>query len=399
MSEPLLPERPVQFSSSLATVIGLEEAILLQHIQLRAELGAIVPENLPRQFEHKNYQWIRSSFMELAHQLPFWEPSVIRRIANSLRELGMLVISNDPKSADTRFYCAITQSSPSQKSVLTTENAAQASAPLGAQKLSQHWQPDTATIAYLDNLAIPASFIQATVEEFVLYWRERNESSHAWGSKFAQHVARRWQSEQQLIADREQRAAAKHPGNQQSGIAIQQEWQPSIDAIEILERMGIHKNFIIDAIPEFILYWRERGDSQNTWNSKFVAHTKRQWARYTNTLKHDTEPRPISEQWRPDEEVFEVLTLANIDREFAVNLVAEFVMYWRDRGELHHSWNTKFLQYVKYQWSKQYITSQQTTSDNSLQSQKNENHRSTTRPRKTRDRSLAEDLLDRSWAN
>ena len=62
-------------------------------------------------------------------------------------------------------------------------------------------------------------------------------------------------------------------------------WSPSEDALEILLRMGIHQNFIDDAIPEFVLYWQERGEAQATWNSKFVAHIKRQWARYTHTLK------------------------------------------------------------------------------------------------------------------
>lgn len=436
MSESLLPERPVQFSPSLAAVIGVEEAILLQHIQICAELSPSDVNELTPTLKNKSYQWTKTNVAKVAQQLPFWQPSAIRRLLNNLQDLGMIALSENPNSADAVFYCAVTQQTSQQTSQQASQHQAQHSRlqntansqqPLssfgnltgntaentfanaagnirenttfGAQKISPHWRPDTATLGHLENLGVPAQFCQASIDEFILYWRERNEASHAWGSKFSQHVARRWQSEKQLVADRERRAAQQLQKQQQlqtSSTAIQQQWEPSIDAIEILERMGIHKNFVVDAIPEFVLYWQERGESQATWNSKFVAHTKRQWARFTNTLKHDTEPRQISEQWAPDEEVYEVLALANIEQDFAAQLIPEFVMYWRDRKELHHSWNTKFLQYVKYQWSRQHRTKSATATN---QSSQYENNRQSTRPRKTRDRSLAEDLFDRSWAN
>ncbi len=396
MSEPLLPERHVQFSPSLATVIGVEEAILLQHILTLGELSPCDKSGLPRQLKSKTYAWIQTSLQGLSLQLPFWQASAVRRILQNLNDLGMVSLSIVPQSAEQAFFCAVMQNQLSSREEPAVESPQKA---LGAHKISARWQPDTATLAHLDNLGVPREFSQQAIGEFILYWSERNEVSHAWGSKFAQHVARRWQSEQQLLADRKRREKEKQDRqtrSEQSTLAMQDGWQPNIDAVEILERMGIHKNFIVDAIPEFVLYWQERGEPQATWNSKFVAHTKRQWARFTNALRHDTEPRPISDQWRPDEEVFEVLSLANIQRDFAESLIPEFVMYWRDRGELHHSWNTKFLQYVKYQWSRQYRENHSTYSVNA---NSNDNNRPTSRPRKTRDRSLAEDLFDRSWAN
>ena len=45
-----------------------------------------------------------------------------------------------------------------------------------------------------------------------------------------------------------------------------------------------------------------------------------------------------------------MLAIANIELQFARDLIPEFVLYWRDKNELHHSWNTKFLQHVKYRW-------------------------------------------------
>jgi len=220
----------------------------------------------------------------------------------------------------------------------------------------------------------------------LIHGRERNEASHAWSSKFLQHISRRWQREQQQR--QQQQASIVHQQSQPSSRAIEKRWQPSEDAIEILLRMGIHQNFIDDAVAEFILYWQERGEAQTTWNSKFVGHVKRQWARYTHTLKNDTEPVPMPENWQPDQDVSEVLAIANIDLAFAQSLIPEFVLYWRDKNELHHSWNTKFLQYSKYQWSRKH---NEKTSNGS--------HQQNATKRRTKDRSLLEDLTDRSWAS
>ena len=45
---------------------------------------------------------------------------------------------------------------------------------------------------------------------------------------------------------------------------------------------------------------------------------------------------------QPDHEVFDVLAIANIEEQFAKELVPEFMMYWRDKNELHHSWKSYY---------------------------------------------------------
>ena len=40
------------------------------------------------------------------------------------------------------------------------------------------------------------------------------------------------------------------------------------------------------------------------------------------------------------------------DNRKAGELIAEFVLYWRDSNQVHNSWNSRFLQYVKQQWGK-----------------------------------------------
>ena len=158
-------------------------------------------------------------------------------------------------------------------------------------------------------------------------------------------------------------------------------WQPSADALEILDRAGINRAFIDDAVPEFVLYWSERNPREKALNSKFIQHIKRQWARYTSALSHDTEPQRIPTNWQPTEDVFDILNMSHIDASFARKLIPEFIMYWKDSNQMHSSWNTKFLQHVKYHWAKQSKLADGTASS------------------RTRDRSLAEDLNDRSWAH
>ena len=90
-----------------------------------------------------------------------------------------------------------------------------------------------------------------------------------------------------------------------------------MDAMEIMERGGIARDFIEQAIPEFILYWRERGARAKELNSKFIQHIRIQWARYSSSLEHSTEPKRIVDHWQPSEDVYDILRMSHIDLDFA----------------------------------------------------------------------------------
>ena len=336
MTANLIPERPLLFSPSLASTIGLEEAILIYHID-----SLIIIEKTNSNIIQSQ---LKTSLNDLTDNLPFWTPSAIHRILQNLLELGIISIDPLPTDEDQLIEIKINYTKKSER--LEQKNKKNASDNiLGAQKIPEKWQPDENIIQKLKLQGIDKKFILENIDEFVLYWTERNQASHSWGSKFMQHITRRWQKNRSNYNDS---LSIKSDHN----IKIEKEWQPNDDALEILERMGINRNFIDDAIPEFILYWRERNEAKNTWNSKFVYHVKLQWAKFTHTLKHDTDPKPMTEYWKPDNEVFDVLEIANIDLKFAREMIPEFILFWRDKNELHHSWNTKFLQHVKYRWSR-----------------------------------------------
>lgn len=375
----LIPERQLVFSPALAATIGLEEAVLLQH------LGDLFQHREPQ--ERDGYQWLKVERQWLLDSLPFWTVLDLHRISKSLVDKGVILVSSPPLNESEKLVFAVNQSSETKGSQPTTAVStpgARATGPAGASLLPAHWTPGEDMLTLLAmNHNISRQFALDQLEDFVLYWRERGEVSHAWENKFRQHVLSRWRAQEQDSAERFI-AAADGP--------IDNNWLPSADAMEIMLRSGVSREFIDDAVPEFVLYWRERGGSAKTLNSKFVLHIRRQWTRYTSALSHDTEPRRIANDWQPADDVYDILHMSHIDETFARDLLPEFIVYWRDSNQLHASWNTKFLQHVKYKWANRH----------KFDEARDQSHARQQKPGatgSTRSRSLSDDLTDRSWAH
>lgn len=369
MSDTLFPERALSFSPALASTLGLEEAVMLQGLQ------EIALHSMGGDWHHCD----KSRFERL---FPFWQAADIERISRSLLDKGVIQLRNDAYTQAQHLYFCLkasgsaasasvaaasqqtsTQQATARQSVSTQVQTHDAPAPSAIstarqvqaspntranpvslansqkQALEPQWQPDKDTLMQLQRLGVSSEFIAQQLPEFVSYWRQRGDTAYAWGNKFMRQVIQEWRRKQ----------AAEH-----REAPMERGWRPSEDAMELLLRIDINREFIEDAVPEFVLYWRERGDGQATWNSKFVAHVKTQWARFNATLQHDKEPRAISPHWQPSNDVYDILGMANIDRKFATEQLAEFVLYWLDSNQLHASWNTKFLQHVKYRWARQH---------------------------------------------
>ena len=127
---------------------------------------------------------------------------------------------------------------------------------------------------------------------------------------------------------------------------------PDLDAKEILINSGIDEEFLLKELPEFIMYWRERKEESDIWNSKFIAHIRRRWGRLSQIKEIDDLPSKMTSNWNPNEDFFEILALTDIPREFAEKIKPEFIMYWKENGQSLTSWNSKFLQHVKYNWER-----------------------------------------------
>tara|TARA_B110000503_G_scaffold24161_2_gene38021 strand:- start:8225 stop:9370 length:1146 start_codon:yes stop_codon:yes gene_type:complete len=375
----LIPERQLLFSPVLAATIGLEEAILLQHLQ--------------QVFEHHSpqlrngYSWFSIERAFLLRTLPFWTVEELHRISRALVDKGILLIDTPPLLTSEQLTFAVNEPAASSKP------AAPASSPpptalltrRSASLLPMHWSPSEDLLQLLAlNHTIPREFALDQLEDFIFYWRERGEASQAWENKFRQHVVAIWRRQQQHQAE-----AFRVP----VATTLDNNWRPSADAMDIMVRGEIARDFIEDSIPEFILYWRERDPTPKQFkefNSKFIQHIRIQWAKYSSSLEHSTEPKRISEQWLPNEDVYDILRLSHIDTEFARSLLPEFIVYWRDSNQAQTSWNSKFIQHAKYHWAKRHQI------EHAGHSHAGQQRTSTTG--RTRDRSLEQDLNDTSWA-
>ena len=380
-SSSLIPERQLVFSPELAATIGLEEAIMLQHLQLS--------------FDHLTPQlrgglaYYAISRNHLERTLPFWTVEDLHRVTRSLADKGVLLIESPPLLASEQLVFAVNAPTVAPPQA-TTHTPAPTTRPApiattgrrSAGLLPAHWSPSEDLLQLLSlNHNISRQFALDQLEDFICYWRERGDTSHAWENKFRQHVVSLWRREQQKQAE-----AFRQP----TPATLDRHWRPSEDAMEIMLRAGIAADFIDQAIPEFILYWRERGAAPKELNSKFIQHIRIQWAKYTSSLSHGTEPTRIREDWQPTADVFDILRLSHIDAEFARSLLPEFIVYWRDSNQVQTSWNSKFLQHVKYHWAKRHQIEQTDKSHAGYQGPGATG--------RTRDTSLEQDLTDTSWA-
>ncbi len=155
------------------------------------------------------------------------------------------------------------------------------------------------------------------------------------------------------------------------------DWQPSDVTLQLLEQNGIPREFALAQVLEFRIYWQERAIRHHAWNSKFLKHVIHEWRRHEVQVAQGQAMHVMFSTWQPLERAFDILTRNGITKEFAQQQLPEFVLYWVDRGDISNTWNTRFIQHVRYRWqNRQQIASTPT-------------HRN----------SLTQDLTDRSWAN
>ena len=133
---------------------------------------------------------------------------------------------------------------------------------------------------------------------------------------------------------------------------IEKTWLPNMDAVSILKSAEVSEEFITNSIPEFILFWREKNFKSDSWNTLFVNHVRKEWAKFTNKINDKNKPKKMTSSWEPDPSCYDVLKLAKINKKFAIEQLAEFRIFWIDSNEIMTSWNSKFIQHVKYKWYK-----------------------------------------------
>ncbi|EAT11308.1 hypothetical protein HF888_14195 [Bermanella marisrubri] len=363
MAHSLIPERMLVVSPSLAATIGLEEALMLHAL------------NDGKQPHDENWSFINKG--TLRDWLPFWQDADIKRILKSLSDKGIVHFNSPPFGQSEQLFYSFEEKAPSDSKRSRNEQAFEQAKQQYKQAIHPDWRPDTETLKYIEQtLGIPKRYAQSQLQDFVFHYQSQGTLATSWSTMFIRWVNKRFKEDQ------------AHPavfqGDAQRKQAMWDSWQPQAATLDILQKAGVEPSFIQDCVSEFVLFWMEKGEAHDTWNTKFVAWVRRQWARFSASLAHPSDPVPMQDGWEPAVEVYEILEMANIDRQFAQSLIKEFVLYWRDSNQLHTSWNSKFLQHAKHIWSKR-LNGQ----GNSATSQRDH----------TANTSIADRVQDLSWAN
>ena len=205
---------------------------------------------------------------------------------------------------------------------------------------SMNFYPSEDLVKQACNLGIEEDFLGDQLPSFNLFWKGKDLKPHLKESKFLQYALKNWREKEKI----EYQESKK--------VLIDNNWQPSEDARSILKGLEIGDSFIENLLPEFILFWKEKRIKSNSWNSTFLNHAKKQWARKNFKLGSDKEDQPMSKDWLPSEDCIKVLEVTNIPVDFIESKIPEFRLYWIDAGEISPNWNNKFINFIKNSWEK-----------------------------------------------
>ena len=283
-----MSEKKYSFSKEIAESLGIIEAIILDFFQ-----------NNPKNF----------SLDTLKNEFRFLDVSQIENSYKKLNNLGLFKIipSKDISSEPD---------------------------------VTMNFYPSEDLVKQACNLGIEEDFLGDQLPSFNLFWKGKDLKPHLKESKFLQYALKNWREKEKI----EYQESKK--------VLIDSNWRPSEDAISILKNIDINDSFIESLLPEFILFWKEKRIKSNSWNSTFLNHVKKQWARKNFKLDSDKENHPMSKNWAPSEDCMKVLEVTNIPVDFIESKLPEFRLYWIDAGEISTNWNNKFINFVKNSWEK-----------------------------------------------
>jgi DnaD/phage-associated family protein len=93
----LLDEEPLVISPSLATIVGLNESIVLQQLHYWLERSTHI---------YEGYKWVYNTYEEWRKQFPFWSESTIRRIITKMEKQELIISGNFNRSKidKTKWY-------------------------------------------------------------------------------------------------------------------------------------------------------------------------------------------------------------------------------------------------------------------------------------------------------
>ena len=133
-------------------------------------------------------------------------------------------------------------------------------------------------------------------------------------------------------------------GSNKSNI-MNSDWEPSSEAIEVLELGGIDIDFASLKLKEFSIYWKEKKVHKDNWNSVFINYIRKEWVQFNS--KNKGMPYTMADDWMPSSSALDILELSEIKKDTALNYLSEFILFWKDNGAALKTWNVKFVDFVK----------------------------------------------------
>ena len=133
-------------------------------------------------------------------------------------------------------------------------------------------------------------------------------------------------------------------GTNKSNI-MNSDWEPSSEAIEVLELGGIDIDFASLKLKEFRIYWKEKKAQKDNWNSVFINYVRKEWVQFNS--KNKGMPHTMADDWMPSSSALDILELSEIKKDTALNYLSEFILFWKDNGAALKTWNVKFVDFVK----------------------------------------------------
>ncbi len=283
-----MSEKKYTFSKEIAESLGIIEAITLDFFQ-----------NNPKNF----------SLDTLKNEFGFLDVSQIENSYKKLNNLGLFkIIPKEDNSSESDE--------------------------------AMNFYPSEDLVKQACNLGIEEDFLGDQLPSFNLFWKGKDLKPHLKESKFLQYALKNWREKEKI----EYQESKK--------VLIDSNWRPSEDAMSIFKSLDINDSFIEGLLPEFILFWKEKRIKSNSWNSTFLNHVKKQWAKKSFKLDSGKGNHPMSKNWAPSEDCMKVLEVTNIPVDFIESKLPEFRLYWIDTGEISTNWNNKFINFVKNSWEK-----------------------------------------------
>jgi len=228
--------------------------------------------------ESRGYLWHEVSGEELKQHMPFWNDLDIQRISQRLRDLGIILLLSAPFEQSSQLKFAFNQEAMQQA---------------GVRRANNHQASKKPSLAPQAN--------QTGIE--------RPQNSRA-----------------------PQGGATLIPPN----------WQPDKETLMTLAQLNIPEHFSREQFPEFVHYWRQRGESQRSWGSKYVQHVKRQW---THHVAKTSKATPLPTNWQPSEELKQHIAKEGIP--------VTFVQKSLHSNATQTNWDMPFFSWLKKDWEKQ----------------------------------------------